>query len=478
MGTPTDKSVELLSHLTAKTVERGYGCRIIHVGNRPKEALAFLNDLRSLISDVVLINTDLSPVEIERICGGMICCDVIAGSRSQPLDPEVRDAWNALDDLSEAKPKQNFAPLEDMSMQLPASAYGSPSLSMSHGIFGRWSSFDLTSFGLRANTSSRMNRELGGSLMSIVQRFDIQKSPTPRATDPTAILLEKLALAPEVCASPAWEKLKGNHDLSLLATLVVRALGQTKSIGLQPMLRRLVEQMVLDPAFSRRVFDLLHDANASCIDRVSLSLNRVGMELLALPAFQGALNDDPHAVVDIGRKVFRRNCIDRLADAKVKAINAEREAQGLSSHGEEIETHLAYFEGLHESLDLGGEKPDAQFAKSNFSGVNSEDIQGARIAVLQEEEQGFAGFLATWRPWQDALRKLLPYEVAEIEKLADPEHWAPFIQEATEQVKKDGIPFEFHHEAITRALNQRAHEELNRLWLALTQQALSKLDVH
>ncbi|VTU24646.1 E3 ubiquitin-protein ligase SlrP [Variovorax sp. PBL-H6] len=295
------------------------------------------------------------------------------------------------------------------------------------------------------------------------------------AANPTTALSKALDLGQGFCESPEWQQLAQAQDLALLANLVTKALKETKNPNLKPMLRRLVEEAVAKPTLAERVFVVLQGGDESCVDRVSHALYRAQEEWLAQPVWDGALNHDLPKVIDIARQVFRRRCIDDLAQQTVKDINKERRAANRPEHTEEIETHLAYLAGLHESLELGGEQPDARFTGFGISGVTDEDIKIAKRAVLTQEGERFWDFLATWEPWQRVvLPAHFPDEAAGIVKaLSDPDRPGRLQREATKEVDSANVPPKLHQESITLTANQRGKDEELQLWMELTRKAWS-----
>lgn len=309
------------------------------------------------------------------------------------------------------------------------------------------------------------------------------QQPAP-AGNPTRVLSEKLHLGQGFCESPEWQYLAKTQDLALLSGLVTTALRTTKNPNLEAMLRRLVEEMVRKPALAERVFVVLVGADESCGDRVSLALSRAEEELLAQPVWEGALNHNLTKVIEIARQVFRRRLVEELAKQKVEDINKVRRAASRREHTEDVETLLAFLAGLHGPLELGGEKPDAQFTDVRVSGVTLEDISIAKQKVLtQEGDQGgkrLWDFIASWEPWQRVvLPAHFPDEVARIEQvLSNPERPARLEREAATEVENANVPIEyvsieFRQDHITRRANQLGRDEELQHWLSLTERAWS-----
>lgn len=306
-----------------------------------------------------------------------------------------------------------------------------------------------------------------------------RRRPAP-ADNPTLALSKALDLDQHFCDSPEWQHLAQAQDLPLLAKLVATSLQGTENPNLKTMLRRLVEDMAAKPPLAERVFVRLLGADESCDDRVSLGLSWAQEEWLAQPVWDGSLNHDLPKVIDIARPVLRRRLIEALAREKVEDINKVRRAANQPKHPDELETHLAYLAGLHGPLELGGEKPDANFTGFRVAGVTPEDIEKAERDVRALEGKRFWEFLATWEPWQEAvLGGLYPKEVAEIKKvLRDPDRPARLELEAATEIEKakvdiESVPIQFRHGHITRRASQLEHEEALQLWLALTRKALS-----
>lgn len=287
----------------------------------------------------------------------------------------------------------------------------------------------------------------------------------------TQVLSDALDLDPDLCRSAQWHQFDEAPQHSLLI-LVNQALRSTENKenkeALKTMLRNLVQTMAAKPDLAKRVFGVLQGGDASCVDRVSFTLREAEEELLVQPIWEGALNQDLLSVVDIARKVFRRSCIDRLAEDKVNALSNQRE---------ELETHLAYIVGLHDSLELGGWKPDAMFI-STCSGVTPLDLDFARRTVLEEEgeQEGkrLWEFLATWAPWQKVLGDLYPDEVTKIKEklmeLSDPEVWQKTADtEATLAGLSAGAEREVF---VATTLGYLVKPDPLPLWLPLTMRAL------
>jgi hypothetical protein len=325
----------------------------------------------------------------------------------------------------------------------------------------------------------------GGPSSVITQRATTEP-PQSLATgsNPTHVLSEKLGLPQGLCDSDKWQGLAQAQDLSLLANLVTSALQRTKNPNLKPMLRHLVEEMAAEPKLAERVFVRLQGADESCGDRVSLALSWAQEEWLAQPVWDGTLNHDLPKVIEIARQVFRRRLIEELTREKVKDINNVRRAANQPVHTEELETHLALLAGLHGPLELGGEKPDAEFTDFRISGVEPKDIEKAKrdALALEGEQEGkrLWEFLATWEPWQEAvLGGLYPDEGTEIKKvLGHPDRPARLEREAATEIEKanvgiESVPLQFRQGHITRRANQLEQEEALQLWLPLTRKAWS-----
>jgi hypothetical protein len=325
--------------------------------------------------------------------------------------------------------------------------------------------------------STQFCSTLSGSTLSDRSIFEVQtvgpETGVPAtATNPADTLFNALPeLNPALRMSKEWKEFEQDtHNLSLLANLVVLA-----NPSLKPIVRHLVAEMVAEPTLAQRIFGVIQGGNASCGDRALLALHSAEEELLAQGVWNGTLDNNLPAVVNIARQVFRRTYIHRLAEEKVKAINAEiraanlRDHTHLPEHTEEVETHLAYIVGLHESLQLGGHKPDAQFL--GLSGVAPQDLEIAQKVVLDEEAVHFTSFLATWKPWQEVLRRRFPNDVAVIEEKLT-KHRALIEKKLTEEAVKASVPLPIRQDGITRAIVQSDRDEGKKLWLGLTEHVL------
>jgi hypothetical protein len=324
-----------------------------------------------------------------------------------------------------------------------------------------------------------------GSDRAVTRRLGEGGRASPAAAaNPTIALSKALDLGQGFCESPEWQHLAKTQDLALLAKLVTSSLRGTKNPNLKPMLRRLVEEMAAKPKLAERVFVRLQGADESCGDRVSLGLSWAEEEWLAQPVWEGALNHDLPKVIEIARQVFRRRLIEELARQKVEDINKVRLAANQPEHTEDVETLLALLAGLHGPLELGGQKPDAEFTDFRISRVTLEEIESAKWKVLAREgEQGgkrLWEFLATWTPWQEAvLGDLYPDEVAAIKNvLSDPDRPVRLEREATTEIEKanvtiESVPIQFRQGHITRRASQLEQEEALQLWLPLTMKAWS-----
>lgn len=389
----------------------------------------------------------------------------------RPASPVPTTAANPMGSLAAAEPPRGRASSSAtgrvaLQQRLPqAFAYEMGGQRSAH-------SFDLGLNPLRRPLNQANANDAGQGLRSYVQRFS-----NDVASPSAAVLSEALHLGQGFCESPEWQHLAKTQDLALLSDLVTTALRTTKNPNLKAMLRRLVEEMVRKPALAERVFVVLVGADESCGDRVSLALSRAEEELLAQPVWEGSPNDNLPEVIKIARQVFRRRFIEELAKQKVEDINKINRAANEPEHTEDVETLLALLAGLHGPLELGGEKPDAQFTDSSISGVTREDIEIAERKVLEHEgdQEGkrLWDFIATWEPWQRViLPARLPDEVAWMEDvLGDPDRPARLQQEAEAAVENANVPREFRQDAITRTANQIGQDEARQLWLAITKEA-------
>jgi hypothetical protein len=324
----------------------------------------------------------------------------------------------------------------------------------------------------RAFWNALLAPPLQGNRSAQPLNFPERPYTTVRASpvNPVHALSEALELGADL-----FTQFNETHDLSLLATLVKRALKESKSSHLKPMLRRLVEEMAAKPPLAERVFAALKGGDERCDDRVSFTLHQAELALLVQPAMEGVLTKEQ--MFHLARKVFRRTCIDQLAKDKVKEINADRRVRGVGEHLEEIETHLAYYSELHESLELGGEKPYGRFISSPISGVESKDISAAMRAVLDREGKELWGFFATWEPWQAVLRDKYPNEVDEIENaIADGNYWKNIEREVQNDLENRAVPSALRPAALTQELKQRGQDKQRELWLALTMKAWKDQD--
>jgi hypothetical protein len=278
------------------------------------------------------------------------------------------------------------------------------------------------------------------TLASIVARQQPpERSDHVFAGTPLGVLDRWLQLSPEVKAAAVWQSLARSPQAGHLTEL------------LQKLQRS-------DPTVEKALAALMRQvAHAMADDRV----------LADDQARQPGLTR--HEIEQLARQVFRRARIDAIAAARVVEVNAGLERSGSPWHTEEIETHLAYVSGLHESLKLGGLRPAALYTQTFRSMVEAQHLEQARAMVESDEAEQFEDFLSLWQPWQDFVRSRLPEPVAQFEEtLSSIEFDRRMDAEAAMDMRATGLDPETDHSERARLVKDRSQQAVLEGWRSLT----------
>ena len=155
----------------------------------------------------------------------------------------------------------------------------------------------------------------------------------------------------------------------------------------------LLSAMNGDEILRETCFHIAHEATAACDDTVALGLNLFDMAVQDRRAERGEL--DEHALLDLGRGLFRMAQLEKIAEEKVRALAGGRHAP------DPVEVHLAFQAGLRVRLQLPVSVATMRFPR--LTPVSARELELAAAQVQMAEGGGMRVFL---RQHQSAMTQL------------------------------------------------------------------------
>lgn len=279
----------------------------------------------------------------------------------------------------------------------------------------------------------------------------------------------------------AWQRLEHADGADRFAGFIHRLRGTSRGAQkwAQPAMVQLLQAVLTDPALQEQVLAVVSDATQSCDDRVSLVWTQLKTLLRVHHIDSGELDRDLPALLGMARQVFRQDALQQAANAHVRRDRAQRAALGLDGRdAEDIEVYLAYAVNLHSPLGLDGPLPPARFVHQDISGVGLRDASRALKAIQQLENARFARFLADWKPWRQALKRL---DAAAAQRIEDGVSDPAFAEDVAAEVKaaaqaaQVGTAYPNERDRVSaenQAIAAACNERIAKRWLGLTRQVL------
>lgn len=165
-----------------------------------------------------------------------------------------------------------------------------------------------------------------------------------------------------------------------------------------------LRQAATRPPLRQQFFQLAFGASETCQDRITLTWNGMQTARLKADVEDGAYDDRLGELIQQARVLFRLNALDPIARQKVNSLRFV----------DEIEVYLAYQVKLRDRLDLQLIAPDMRFYEVSY--VTEHDLTAAETQVRNQEEAGFADYLAThWQPWGTVVSRIAPEAHAQMQ---------------------------------------------------------------
>ncbi|AKM30451.1 hypothetical protein AB870_10565 [Pandoraea faecigallinarum] len=189
-----------------------------------------------------------------------------------------------------------------------------------------------------------------------------------------------------------------------------------------------VRRLETDEVLRKDTFPLSLCATETCEDRVTWTYGQMKQRLLAADVANGAYDNDPAALETTMRGLFRLAELEDIARAKVATM----------TYVDEVEVYLGYQVKLREPLKLPIDAEDMRFF--GVAGLTPDDLDAARVMVLDREAQRFPSYLSNSGPIQEALRRRWPEAFdAATDKLAQSADPDAFRARAQERLKGTGL---------------------------------------
>ncbi|MCP1838875.1 MULTISPECIES: NEL-type E3 ubiquitin ligase domain-containing protein [Bradyrhizobium] len=207
-----------------------------------------------------------------------------------------------------------------------------------------------------------------------------------------------------------WRGFAGEPGAQDYARFLVRLAGtvNNQSDEFRQAVGEDLRQAAARPRLRELFFQLASDACASCEDRVTLTWNGMQSARLNADIEDGLYDDRLPELLQHARVMFRMEALDGIARQTVNELN-------LTLPADEVEVYLAYQNQLREPLELHHVAADMRFL--TVAHVSSDHLERAIVTVREQEETGFADYLATrWQPWESVLRRIAPEDHAAMEQ--------------------------------------------------------------
>ena len=258
-----------------------------------------------------------------------------------------------------------------------------------------------------------------------------------------------------------WDRLRAEPDSRGLFELLDQLTEASDFEHARPDLRRRVAEMLealeSNSELRAEVFNLAGDER-TCVDSVASCFSALEVRVLMARALQHAPGEGRTARLDLARRLFRLDRVERFAREDMAA----REAAG--QRVDEIEVSLAYRTGLALQLDLPGQPRTLQFEA--IAGVSQAHLDQAAAAVQSAEA---SDALAVYVAQRDFWREYLRGENSQRFENVEQQFWARLEALGTQQ---DSMEEGLYLQRINQ-LGRERQAALDALFLTLTRQALA-----
>lgn len=230
---------------------------------------------------------------------------------------------------------------------------------------------------LNHNPLSVMARE---AFFGIDQHGVVVRQPRPIGQESEA-WLGALPATDRASRSALWWRVRSQEGSAGLFELL-GALTETSDFTqareyVQAQVWRLLEALDQDQALQRQLFVSAVEPRG-CVDSVAERFSRLQIEMMVFEAAQRSAEPEAGAqLLDLGRRLFRLECVDRLA------FQAVRERQLAGEHVDDLEVVLGYRIYLAEALRLPGQPRSMTF--THLAAITPDRERAALQAVRDEE---------------------------------------------------------------------------------------------
>ncbi|WP_460418926.1 NEL-type E3 ubiquitin ligase domain-containing protein [Pseudomonas sp. microsymbiont 2] len=261
--------------------------------------------------------------------------------------------------------------------------------------------------------------------------------------------------------SAAWDELEGETDGGDFFRLLGR-LQETSDYQRQRqhLARRVFSMLVAmrdHPTLARELFQHASE-DLTCQDSVALCFSNLELSMLVWQArMQAQAGDQQDALLRLGRRLWRLDEVDRLANEDVQA----RRAQG--ANPDEIEVRMAYRVGLRDHLELPAQPDDMLFGE--VAGVQAARLERARARIQETETpERVAQSLVAREFWVEHLRRAHGERFVTFD--------APFQERSTALLEAAQTMTDGDYAARQEALREQWDSGRQALLLELTRTAL------
>lgn len=259
-----------------------------------------------------------------------------------------------------------------------------------------------------------------------------------------------------------WDRLHAEPDsrglFELLEQLTEVSDFEYARTDLRRRVAEMLEALESNSELRAEVFNLAGDER-TCVDSVASCFSALEVRVLMARALQHAPGEGLTARLNLARRLFRLDRVERFAREDMAA----REAAG--QRVDEVEVSLAYRTGLALQLDLPGQPRTLQFEA--IAGVSQAHLDQAAAAVQSAEA---SDALAVYVAQRDFWREYLRGENSQRFESVEQQFW--------ERLEALGVQQDSMEEGLyLQRINQLARERqaaLDALFLTLTQQALAE----
>ncbi|WP_253307005.1 NEL-type E3 ubiquitin ligase domain-containing protein [unidentified bacterial endosymbiont] len=236
-------------------------------------------------------------------------------------------------------------------------------------------------------------------------------------------------------------------------------------------LEALYQTMSRHPELCTAVFNEAQIGAESCSDRAIATLNQLETRCAIEESIQGKKIDD-QALLTIMRGLFRQEELYKIADLKVKQLDAQKQSLPENQRStfivDSVETHLFYHIALKERLQLPGGTKSMTFTK--MANVTDQEAQRAGDKILRIEKldpNSLINFITKNEHWQRYLEQ-------HYQSLHDQDESIAHYGARMEQLEEASEQQEINEEEYLQRCHQLMQEQqtASKAWFLAKTQAL------